>query len=414
VSDARPRQAVLVAGGRGTRLAPITDTIPKAMVPFHGRPFLEYLVELLREQGFERVLLLLGYRAEAIQEHFGDGHAWGVEIEYDVTGADDQTASRVRHAQDRLDETFLFLYCDNFWPMRFDALWAAYQAAGTPALVTVYRNRDGYTSDRMRVEDGLVRAWDKRRQTAGLQGTEISYAILRRDAVLPLLPPAGAPPEDDVPFEQAVYPPLIARGELAAYETDHRYYSVGSHERLPLTEAFLARTPTVILDRDGTLNRRPPRAQYVTRPEEFAWLPGALEALRRLREAGYRVLLVSNQAGINRGALTEQDLADVHARMLADAAAAGGGIDRIYHCPHDWDEGCECRKPRPGMLLQAQRDFSLDLTRTLFIGDDERDGQAAAAAGAPFAMVTEEVSLLDHVKRLTAAPNPNPVSACIS
>ena len=414
MSAERPRQAVVVAGGRGTRLAPITDTTPKAMVPFHGRPFLEYLVELLRDQGFERILLLLGYRADAIVEYFGDGSSWGVEVEYDVTGPDDQTASRVRHAQDRLDEIFLFLYCDNYWPMRFDALWAAYEAAEAPAQVTVYRNRDGYTSDRMRVENGRVRAWDKRQGTAGLRGTEISYAILERETVLDLLPPLGAAPEQDVPFEQAVYPPLIARGELAAYETDHRYYSVGSHERLALTEAFLARTPTVILDRDGTLNRRPPRAQYVTRPEDFLWLPGALEALQLLRAAGYRTLLVTNQAGIDRGALTEQDLAEVHGKMAADAEAAGGRIDRVYHCPHGWDEGCECRKPRPGMLLQAQREFSLDLTRTLFIGDDERDGEAAAAAGAPFAMVTDDVSLLDHVKRLTAASSPNTVSACIS
>ena len=73
--------------------------------------------------------------------------------------------------------------------------------------------------------------------------------------------------------------------------------------------------------------------------------------------------------------------------MRAEAAAAGGRIDAIYHCPHDWDEGCACRKPRPGMLFQAQRDHHLDLTRTFFVGDDERDGQAAAAAGAPFVLV---------------------------
>jgi D-glycero-D-manno-heptose 1,7-bisphosphate phosphatase len=219
---------------------------------------------------------------------------------------------------------------------------------------------------------------------------EISYAILTKP-VLDLLPAS------DELVEVALYPQLARRRELGAYVSDHRYYSVGSLERLPATERFLARPPTVILDRDGTLNRRPPRAQYVTRPDEFEWLPGSLEALRLLEGNGYRVVVVSNQAGIGRGAMTESDLEAIHARMRD---VAGGVIAAIYHCPHDWDEGCACRKPAPGMLFQAQRDLDLDLTRTPFIGDDERDGEAANAAGCPFVMVSEERSLLDAVRAL--------------
>ncbi len=400
----RPTQAVILAGGRGSRLAPITDTIPKAMVPFHGKPFLEWILDMLREQGFEKVLLLLGYKAEVIQEHFGDGTGFGLRVEYDVTDADDLTASRVRRADDKLDETFLLLYCDNYWPMRFDEMWAAYLASGRPAQITVYSNRDGYTRDSVIVEDdGRVSVFDRKRTTPNLSGVEISYAILDRATVLELLPPREAFPEGDHLFED-IYTPLAARGDLNAYVSDHRYYSVGGHERLPLTDAFFARTPTVILDRDGTLNERPPRAQYVTRPEDFVWLPGALEALRRLRETGHRVIVVSNQAGINRGALTAEDLEAIHASMRRDVEAAGGRIDAIYHCPHDWDEGCECRKPRPGMLFQAQRDFHLDLTRTPYVGDDDRDGEAAEAAGCPFEQVTDDHSLLDIVMAMTAAP----------
>jgi D-glycero-D-manno-heptose 1,7-bisphosphate phosphatase len=151
----------------------------------------------------------------------------------------------------------------------------------------------------------------------------------------------------------------------------------------------------VILDRDGVLNVRPPRAEYVVTPDDLHWLPGALEALRLLREAGYRVLVVSNQAGIGRGVMSESDLASVTARMTQDAEAAGGRIDGFYHCPHDWDDGCRCRKPAPGMLFDAQLDHDLDLTRTVFVGDDERDGEAAQRAGCPFEMVEEGRSLLD-------------------
>ena len=394
----RPTQAVILAGGRGTRLRPLTDTVPKAMVEFHGKPFLGYVVEMLRDQGFDRVLLLLGFLPHVIIDHFGDGSAYGVEIEYDVTDADDLTAYRVQHAAHRLDEQFLLLYCDNYWPMRFAEMWDAKVRSEAPAQITVYANRDGYSRDSVIVGgDNFVEVFDRSRTTPGLQGIEISYAILERDTVLPLLP------EHQELFEQAVYPVLAARGELHAFVSGHRYYSVGSHERLALTEAFLARRPAVILDRDGVLNERPPRAAYVLRPGDVRWLPGAQEALKLFAEAGWQVIVVSNQAGVARGALTAADVDAVNDRIRMDAEAAGGRIDRFYYCPHGWDDGCECRKPRPGMLFAAQRDFHLDLTRVTFLGDDERDGEAAAAAGCDFAFVSEEAPLLDHARRLLAA-----------
>jgi histidinol-phosphate phosphatase family protein len=391
----RPRQAVILAGGRGTRLRPLTETRPKPMVEFHGRPFLEYVVEMLREQGFERVLMLLGYLPEVIQDHFGDGSSFGIDVDYSVTAPDDLTVSRVQVARDRIEDSFLLLYCDNYWPMRMADMWWRFRRLDVPAMITVYANKDDYRpgKDTVLVEDGYVRAFDKTKTVPRLRGVEISYAILTRP-VLDLLPA-----EDEL-FELALYPQLALRGELGAYVTHHRYYSVGSLERLPATERFLARRPVVILDRDGTLNRRPPKAHYVTRPDEFQWLPGSLEALRLLAEHGYRVVVVSNQAGIGRGAMTEADLDDVHTRMREDSH---GTIEAIYHCPHDWDEGCDCRKPAPGLLFRAQRDLDLDLTRTPFLGDDERDGQAAEAAGCPFMMVSKERPLLEAVRELTEA-----------
>jgi len=396
-ASARPTQAVILAGGRGTRLLPLTETLPKPMIPFHGKPFLEYLVDLLREQGFERVLLLLGYRANVVQEYFGDGSGFGLDLQYSVTAPDDLTVHRMRTAAPHLDPSFLLLYCDNYWPLQMDRLWERYVRADVPALVTVYSNRDGYTRDSVTVDDaGYVRLFDRTRTAAGLGGVEIGFALLER-SVLDLMP------TEDALFEEAVYPQLAATGQLAAHMTDHRYYSVGSIERLPLTEEFFRRRKTVILDRDGVLNRRPPRAHYVTEWSDFEWLPDSRDALRVLADAGYRVLVVTNQAGVARGAMSEVALLEIHERMKAEAAEAGGRIDAVYYCPHDWDEGCSCRKPAPGMLLQAQRDFALDLTRTTFIGDDERDAEAAEAAGSPWMLVSEQLTLLDAVSRLVQA-----------
>ncbi|HEY1359855.1 MAG TPA: HAD-IIIA family hydrolase [Thermoleophilaceae bacterium] len=399
----RPTQAVILAGGRGTRMLPLTETRPKPMVEFHGKPFLEYLVEMLRDQGFRRVTMLLGYLPEVIMDHFGDGRAWGIEIEYSVSAPDDLTVSRIQLAEERLEDSFLLMYCDNYWPLRMGEMWDHFRELDVPAMVTVYSNKDGYRpgKDAVRLDGDYVTAFDRSRGP-GLRGVEIGFAILTR-SVLELLP------QEDELLEWALYPQLAERRQLGAYVTDHRYYSVGSLDRLEATERFLARRPAVILDRDGVLNRRPPRAQYVTNPDGFEWLPGSPEALRTLREAGYTVAVVSNQAGINRGAMTEADLAAVHAKMIREAEDAGGRIDSIYHCPHDWDEGCDCRKPAPGMLFQAQRDLDLDLSRTPFIGDDERDVEAAEAAGAPPILVSEQFTLLDAVGGLLRARQEAPV-----
>jgi len=389
----KPTQAVILAGGRGTRMHPLTLDRPKPMVPVLGRPFLEYQIEQLREQGFKKVLLLLGYLPEVVQRHFGDGRRFGVEITYSITAPDQLTSSRIATARQLLDPCFLLLYCDNYWPMSIDKMWWRFGDAGKPALITVYRNRDHYSRGSVILDaDGHVAIFDRLRETPGLQDVEISYAIIT-DLALELLP------QQDTLFEEAIYTPLARQGRLTAYASNHRYYSVGSLHRLPATEAFLRRDPTIILDRDGVLNRKPPRAQYVRNWSEWQWCNGALEALRMLHSNGYRVILASNQPGIGRKQMTADDLEAVHARMQAEAAAAGGRIDAIYHCPHDWDEGCDCRKPAPGLLYRAQAEFHLDLTRTPFVGDDERDEAAAHAAECPFFRVSDNRSLYDIARQ---------------
>lgn len=399
----RPRQAVILAGGRGSRLGALTDTRPKPMIQLHGRPFLAYLLDQLREQGFTEVLLLLGYRADIVQDYAGDGRRFGVRVGYSVTPVEDLTVRRLQAARDLIEDPFLLMYCDNIWPLQMDRLWRQFEAAGVPALTTVYSNKDGYSRNTVRVAgDGFVEVFDRTRTAPGLNGIEISYAILRRH-LLDLLP------KDDMLVEEALYPRLARERLLVAHVTNHRYYSIGSPERLPLTAEFLTRRPAVLLDRDGVLNRRPEPGCYVTRIDQIEWLPGALEALRVLHEGGYRIIVVSNQAGVARRQLSRETLDAIHDAMRGHARAAGGWIDAFYCCPHDRDAGCDCRKPRPALLFQAQRDFSLDLTRTFFIGDDLRDMQAAEAAGAPGLLVTPSEPLLVHARQLLATTS----SLCI-
>lgn len=143
----------------------------------------------------------------------------------------------------------------------------------------------------------------------------------------------------------------------------------------------------VILDRDGVLNSEPPDSGYVQRPDDFRWLPGALDALAMLHRAGIRISVATNQSGVGRGIMSLADLEKVHARMLADAASAGGAIDAVFFCPHAPGAHCTCRKPEPGLIRAAIDRSGIPAVESLLVGDDARDLEAAARAGVAAALV---------------------------
>ena len=388
------RQAVILAGGLGTRLRPLTDHCAKPMVEINERPFLDYLLELAREQGVTHVLLLLGYRADSVIDYYRANPPEGLELDFQVSPVEDETGRRLKRAAAHLDDTFLLLYCDNYCPLDVGQAWAQREALGTPLQITVYANRDGRSRNNVSVaDDGRIVAYDKSRSMPGLAGNDIGFALVDRAIITDL-------PDDNISFETHAYPRAIERGALSAFVTEHRYYSIGSLDRLDETARFLAQPPTVLLDRDGVLNRKMGRAEYVCDWSQWEWLPGALDAVARLHANGYRIIVATNQPGIARGHLTATALEAIHDRMRADVRAAGGDVAAIYHCPHGWDENCDCRKPAPGLLFQAQKDFALDLSRNTLIGDDERDREAAQAAGCRFIHVSEDRPLIQVVDEL--------------
>lgn len=388
------RQAVILAGGLGTRMKPFTDSAPKPMYPFRGKPFIYYLVKQIKSFGIDRILILLGYLPEKIMDYLKDGSEYGVTISYEITPAEFNTGDRLLHAQDKIDNQFLLMYCDNYCPINFTKLNRECEDNEALVQLSVYENEDDYTKSNLLVEDGMVKSYDKKRKAPNLQGVDIGYAIVKKNVFRYLT-------EKDANFEAIVYPELVRQQRLFATVTKHRYYSVGSWERIKLTEQFFESCLTVFLDRDGTINQRASKACYIEKPEQFVWLEGAKEAIKLLKEVGYRVILVSNQPGIARGNLTEGTLEQIHKKMQDELRQETGyQIDAIYYCPHNWDDGCECRKPKPGMLYQAQKDYSLNLTECILIGDDDRDIEAGTAAGCMTYQVTEERSLLEIVKEL--------------
>lgn len=392
----RITQAVILAGGLGTRLKPFTNTAPKPMYPINNIPFIDYLIRQMKNLGMEKVLLLLGYLPEKIMDYLGDGSRYGLTINYDITPVDYDTGMRIKHAASQIEDEFLLLYCDNYCPINYSKLFADFNNNEAKIQITVYSNRDNYTKSNLRIIDnGVVSVYDKKRISPNLQGVDIGYALVDKN-VISLIP------DGNCNFEEEVYPQLVVQGKLFATVTEHRYYSVGSLERIKLTEEFFKSKRVVFLDRDGTINKRPARACYIEKPEDFVWISGAIKAIRMLKENGFFVIIITNQPGIARGNLSEKMLHDIHEKMHADLLKERTDVDDVFYCPHNWDDGCFCRKPSPGMLFEAQKKYSLNLSECYLIGDDERDITAGETAGCICRRVDEKYTVLDATKEIVS------------
>lgn len=238
----RPRQVVVLAGGLGTRLGEITKERPKPLVDVAGVPFLSHLFRLFVEAGFERALLLLGYKADMVVDYCRRSAPVGLQLDVSVSPVEDDTGERIRRARDRLDPLFMLSYCDNYLPFSFDRLWSEFRERGAAAQIMAFDNPDGYSRNNLVVDaDGFVRAYDKRRERPGLNAVDLGFALLPREIVDIL--PAG-----NCSFEASVYPELAVQGALGACMSRHRYYGVGSPKRLADARRFMMRGPAVMLD----------------------------------------------------------------------------------------------------------------------------------------------------------------------
>lgn len=387
-------QAVILAGGLGTRLKPFTEEHPKPMIPIEGIPFIEYLIRQVAEWGIKKIVLLLGYKAEEIRDFLGNGSRYDVSITYRITPVEFDTGARIKDAEGVLEEQFLLMYCDNYCPIDYETAYQKFIESDSLIQICAYRNKDGYTKNNVLFKDNLVEIYNKKRLQNNLNAVDIGYALIKKEVISFL-------PNDNCNFETEVYPRVVSLNKMGCFITEHRYYSIGSWERIELTKEFFRNRKVVFLDRDGTINERPPKACYVEKPEDFKWLPNAQKALKLLKEKGYEIYLISNQPGIARGNLDEKMLNKIHEKMENDLKKAGVRLDGIYICPHNWDEGCECRKPKPGLIFQAQKEHSINLTKSVLIGDDERDIEAGKAAGVNKCfLINDEKTLFDIVNEI--------------
>lgn len=387
-------QAVILCGGRGERLRPLTDSLPKPLAPVAGRPFLAYLLEQLRDNGYREAVLLTGYRGEMIADAFGDGAALGMRITYRQGPEEWQTARRLADARPVLKPHFLLLYGDNYATFQHDRVEQVFRGHGRLGCLTVHPR-----SSRANVavtDDGMVAAYDPRRVAADLNAVEIGYSLFSSH-IFDFF-------TDTNESFSAVLERLAAAGQLCVFVQRDAYQSISDLERLAVADAYFSPKKILLVDRDGTINRKPERARYVSTWDEWQFVPETLAALKRLAAAGWSFVVISNQAGVARGMVTEEQVRELDRRMKEALGRDGVPVLGSYYCFHHWDDQCFCRKPEPGMFYAASRDFGLRLDRTWYLGDDPRDCTAAWRAGCRCAYVgpPEELGPLPAAERPTA------------
>ncbi len=227
-------QAVIFAGGRGERLRPLTDSIPKPMAPINGRPFADYLLTMLREAGIKRVLFLLGYKAEKVVERYTTIKIDGLKIDYSVGTAEDQTGRRLINAYGKLEDKFLLLYGDNYWSLPLAGMKENYERLKCPLTTTVFSNKKGtseygFDNNVMVNAENRVVAYDKSRSMPGLNGVDIGFFLVDKKIIDPGV-------GENISFEEIILAGKAKEGRLGAFMTDEQYYYITTFDTLKVFE----------------------------------------------------------------------------------------------------------------------------------------------------------------------------------
>ena len=402
------RQAIILAGGKGTRLKDRLGDLPKPMIPVAGKPLLEHQIELARQHGFTDVLLFVHYRADLIQAHFGDGSRWGVRVKYVVEKEPLGTAGAVMAGMAELADRFAVLYGDTMVNVDLSRLWQAHEQAGAAVTLLLHPNNHPFDSDLVEMDSaGRVTAFHNRPHDPSRHYQNLVNAglyVMEKRALESFRAAHQSQATSSIcDFGKDVFPWLVANGaHLLGYNTPEFIKDIGTPSRYDwvcaqyqagiIQRSSLASPQrAVFLDRDGTLVKEVCN-QGLRSPNELELLPTVAEAIHELNQAGLRAVVVTNQPVIAKGFCTEAELQVIHNKMESLLGHEHAFVDRIYVCPHhpekefpgerpDLKVDCLCRKPKTGMIDQAARDLNIALAQSWLIGDTTTDIQTAKNAG---------------------------------
>lgn len=418
-------KTIIMAGGKGTRISELFPDIPKPMIPIKNKdgiskPVLEWEISSLRDQGFTDIILTVSHMADKIMDYFGDGSKLEVDIRYFVEETPLGNAGALFKLRDKLgSEPFLLLNADSIFDIDFNRIvdYHMQKKAESGGLVTLFTHPNSHPYDSGLIiadENGAVSSWltkeddrplyYKNRVNAGLHviDPEVLDMTITRTGLDPQK--IGAEGNDGkiikVDLDRQILKPLCGTGTMYCYDspeyvrnmgTPERFHSVQQEFEIGVVESknLKNKQKAIFIDRDGTINKY---VGFLRNIDEFELIEGVAEAIKKIKSSEYLAIVITNQPVIARGEVSVSELNEIHMKLETELGKQGAFIDALYYCPHHPDKGfegeiaelkfdCECRKPKPGLILQSSRDFNIDIANSWMIGDGKNDVGCGKNAG---------------------------------
>lgn len=399
-------KTVIMAGGKGTRIASVNGEIPKPMIQICGKPVLQRQMECLKEQGCEDFVLVTGHLGNVVKDYFQDGSRFGVRISYIEEKEPLGTGGALFYLKNRIAEDFLLLNGDIIFDVDMKRFYAAHRQNGGLATIFTHPNSHPYDSGLIVTEgDGRVSRWMTREDHRGWHKNCVNGGLhMLSPDILKFI---DQPVKKDL--DRDILKPLIERNALYAYHSPEYVKDMGTPERynavsrdvqrgLVKRKSLTVKQRAFFLDRDGTINKH---VGFLKDIDGFELIEGVAEAVRLINEHGYLAIVVTNQPVIARGDLSLDELQKIHNKMETLLGREGAYVDDIFYCPHHPDKGypgerteyktvCGCRKPEPGLILEAAQKYNIDLRQSVMVGDGINDVEAGKRAGCRTAFIGTE------------------------
>jgi len=397
-------KVLILAGGKGTRLGKMTESIPKPLIPINGKPVIEYQIELLRKNNLRNITILINHFGDKIKEYFGDGKKWGVHIDYFEETFPLGTAGGIKEMEKRLTEDFLVLYGDLLINVDLKRIIKQHKKNKSRnknciGTLMVHPNNHPYDSDLVEIDEQMKIL----NFLSKPHPENLIYRNIVNAAVYVLSPTICKYIQKGISsdFGKDIFPSIIRNNKhsLYAYNSPEYLKDMGTPERLLQTgmevkngtykkSVLSIKKPAIFLDRDGVINEE---INQLCRVEDFKLIKNADEAIKKINESGYYAVVITNQPMIAKGFCTYEDVIEINKKMETELGKTGTKIDAIYFCPHHPERGflgenkaykikCSCRKPNIGMIKKATKDLNIDLKNSFFIGDSTTDALTAKNA----------------------------------
>ncbi len=391
-------KALILAGGKGTRLGDVTQEIPKPMIPIGDKPLLHHQVDLLVKYGFREIVILVNYLRDPIIKYFGNGSRFGATIQYFEEPSPLGTVGGIKEIENQLTDDFLVLYGDVMICMDLNRLVSFHTAKKSECTLVLHPNDHPHDSDLVEMDDNSrIVAFHAKPHTSGVWYHNMVNAgvYILSQAVLGMLEKGKK-----ADFGRDVFPAIYKNIRMYGYHTTEYLKDMGTHDRLKKVQSDLIagkvsrsnyenKQSAVFLDRDGVLNVE---RSFISKPEDLELYDFTAASIKKLNQAGLLTVVVTNQSAVARNLCTEEEVKSIHKKMETELGEQGAWLDAIHYCPHHPDKGfpeenprykidCDCRKPKTGMFRKAIDKFNIDPLSSYMIGDSERDIKAGVSVG---------------------------------